>query len=190
MNRKTREIVKDFLNNEHLIPPRFWRGILWLQDDPKLGITRDKQFFWTDITGKHDGNLQNFFRKNRGQWKDYQILDTIKDYQLFFKLDSLTAQEIINCKNIELRSFLMRQFGIERLFQELKGVVEDQEGSSQLIIVNMGKNLDPMKLVKVRDATTKEFYILAVPHALHTCKEAIAWTFGMTPEEYNPIKET
>ncbi|NVM00897.1 MAG: hypothetical protein HWN67_01055 [Candidatus Helarchaeota archaeon] len=190
MKQKTKEIIKDFLNKEHLIPPRLWREILWLQDDRKLGITRDKRFFWIDKTGKHEGNLQNFFRKNKGHWKDHQILERLKDYQLFFKLDTLTAREIINCKNVEIRSLLMRRFGIDKLFRELGGFVEHQDGSSQLIVVNLGKNMDPMKLVKVRDATTKEFYVLAVPHSVHTCKEAIAWTFGLTIEEYNPIKET
>ncbi len=190
MHKKTIEILKEFLNKEHLIPPRIWRGVLWLQDDQKLGITRNKHFFWIDDTGKHEGNLQNFFRKSRGHWEDYQILDALRDYQLFFKLDSLTAREIINCKNVTIRSLLMRQFGVERLFRELGGVVEDQDGRSQLILVNMGKNLAPMKLVKVRDATTNEIYVLPVPHTVHSCRDAIAWTFGMTEDEYNPIKET
>ena len=84
----------------------------------------------------------------------------------------------------------MRQFGVERLFRELGGVVEDEDGSSQLILVNMGKNLIPMKLVKVHDATTREVYVLAVPHTVQSCRDAIAWTFGMTEDEYNPSKET
>jgi len=190
MHQKTKEILKDFLNKEHLIPSRLWRGILWLQDDRKIGITRDSRFFWIDKNGKHEGNLQNFFRKNKGRWKEYQILERLKDYQLFFKLDTLTAREILNCKNIEIRSLLMRRFGIDRLFRELGGFVEHQNGSSQLIVVDLGKSMAPMKLVKVQDATTKEIYVLAVPHTVHTCKEAIAWTFGLTKEEYKPIKET
>jgi hypothetical protein len=32
--------------------------------------------------------------------------------------------------------------------------------------------------------------MLRVPPEVTTCKEALAWTFGMSTEEYNPIKES
>lgn len=33
-------------------------------------------------------------------------------------------------------------------------------------------------------------YWLRVPVHVHTAREAVAWTFGMTPAQYKPIKET
>ncbi|MHA1385408.1 MAG: DUF6745 domain-containing protein [Candidatus Helarchaeota archaeon] len=190
MNKKTKEILKQFLAKQHLIPKRIWRDVLWLQKNEKLGITRDKRFIWNDNKGKHNSNWQNFFRSCKVNWNDHEILDSLVDYQLFFKLNSLTAREVLNCKNMEIRRLLMRAFDTKRLFRELGGIVEHQDGDSQLIIVKLGKNIDIMKIIKVKDSTTGEFYILRVPPAVHTCKEAIAWTFGMTVEEYKPIKET
>ena len=45
-------------------------------------------------------------------------------------------------------------------------------------------------MVKVKDSTTGEIYLLRVPPTMKTCKEAVAWTFGMTAEEYVLEKET
>ncbi len=190
MNKKTKEVLKQFLEKQDLIPSRIWREILWLQENRELGITREGRFHWVDEFGKHEGSWQNFFRKSRGHWNDSEILQRLKDYQLFFKLDKLTAREVLNCKNAEIRSMLLRSFGTERLLRELGGAVEHQEGDSQLIIVQLGKEMEPLKIIKVRDSTIGQFYILRVPPSVHTCKEAIAWTFEMTEEEYDLIKET
>ena len=84
----------------------------------------------------------------------------------------------------------MNQFGIERLFYDLGGKYIHSEGSSQLIRMDLGKSFDPIQIIKVRDSTTKQYYILRVPLTINTCKDAIAWTFGMTADEFNPIKET
>ena len=54
----------------------------------------------------------------------------------------------------------------------------------------MGKHVENIRLVKVRDSTTKRFYLLRVPQTVWTCKQAVAWTFGMEEDDYIPIKET
>ena len=33
-------------------------------------------------------------------------------------------------------------------------------------------------------------YLLRVPPHMKTCKQAVAWTFGLEEIEYNPVKET
>ena len=47
-----------------------------------------------------------------------------------------------------------------------------------------------LRHIRVKDSSTNKYHILSVPNDTRTCKEGIAWTFGMTPSEYNPIKET
>lgn len=39
------------------------------------------------------------------------------------------------------------------------------------------------------DGSLEQHY-LSVPPTIKTAKEAVAWTFGLTPEEYLPLKET
>jgi len=167
MEKRSKELIKKILGNEHLIPFRVWRDVLWLQEDESLGITRDKRFIWRDKIGSHEANWQNFFRKAKQSWKDSQIYHKLQDYLLFLKVDKLTAREILSCRNVEIRTLLLNQFG-----QDLGNITE------------------PIRVIKVRDSTTKKYYILRVPPTVKTCKQAIAWTFGMEEDEYDPIKET
>ena len=46
------------------------------------------------------------------------------------------------------------------------------------------------RYIRVKDTSTGKFYFLSVPIEIRTCKEAIAWTFGLKPSEYCLIKET
>ncbi|MFX1315952.1 MAG: DUF6745 domain-containing protein [Promethearchaeota archaeon] len=190
MEKKTKELIKNILDNEHLIPSRIWRDILWLQDDESLGISRDRRIVWHDKLGDHEANWQNFFRKSKKRWKDNSILKKLQDYLLFLKGDNLTAREVLSCRNVEIRSLLLNQFGHERLISELKGNIIHQDGDSQLINLDLGTFTEPIRVVKVRDSSTKNYYILRVPPSVKTCKEAIAWTFGLEEDEYNLIKET
>lgn len=82
------------------------------------------------------------------------------------------------------------RFGFEKFVMELGRAVINRNGNSELILIKWGIYEDALKLVKVKDPSTGEFYILRVPLSVKTCKEAIAWTFRMSEEDYNLIKET
>ena len=138
MEKKTKELIKILLNNQNLIPTRYWRGFLWLQNNESLGISRNRRFRWKDKFGSHESNWQNFFRKSKGHWDDHEIRERLQDYFLFLKGDKLTAHDVINCRNAAIRSLLLRQFGYERLIKELNAKIVHQDGSSQLIEIDMG----------------------------------------------------
>ena len=64
----------------------------------------------------------------------------------------------------------------------------DRDGTSTLLEYSGGRYT--LKYIRVKDSSTNKYHILSVPNDIRTCTEGIAWTFGMTPSEYNPIKET
>lgn len=190
MQEKTKEMIKYLMDNSDKIRPLFWRDKLWLQEKPAFGIAKSGQLLWKDQEGMQETNWQNFFRKAKIEFDDREIQHNLADYMLLLKGDQLTAQDVVNCRNAVIRAQLLRDFGPERLIAELGGKVIHQEGTSQLIHVNMGKHLEHMRLVKVQDASTGEFYLLRVPPNMKTCKQAIAWTFELEEEEYDPVIET
>jgi hypothetical protein len=54
---------------------------------------------------------------------------------------------------------------------------------------------EPLVVVEVENAThepdgTRKRYFLRVPPAMRTAREAVAWTFGATPDDYQPAVET
>lgn len=192
MDKKTKEMLKKLVNCENLIPRRIWRDILWLQDDERLGIKRNGHFVWKTQKGSQEGVWKTFFVKKfrRRHWNEHQIRTIVQDYLLFAKGDKLTARDIIRCRNAEIRRILLLRFGYEKFVMELGGAVIHRDGDSELILIKWGDYEEGLKVVKVKDPSTGDFYILRVPLSAKTCKEAIAWTFGMSEEEYNLIKET
>jgi hypothetical protein len=192
MDKKTKEMLKELVNCTDLIPRRIWRDILWLQDDERLGIKRNGHFVWKTQKESKEGTWKTFFVKKFGRrrWNEHQIRTIIQDYLLFSKGDTLTARDIISCRNAEIRRLLLRGFGYEKFVMELGGAVIHRDGDSELILIKWGIYEDALKLVKVKDPSTGDFYILRVPLSVKTCKEAIAWTFGMSEEDYDLIKET
>ena len=109
MQKRSKELIKKILENEHLIPFRVWRDVLWLQEDESLGITRDKRFVWRDKIGTHEANWQNFFRKAKQSWKDSQIFHKLQDYLLFLKVDKLIARSVISFKQPKHLEFGINQ---------------------------------------------------------------------------------
>jgi DNA-binding transcriptional ArsR family regulator len=119
-------------------------------------------------------------------------LRVLEDLSLLIKLEegTLKAIEIIRCKNILIRQYLLRRYSYDRFMSELKCKVINKSGDNELIMIPLGKEEEPIMLVKVKDPSTGLTHLLRVPPNVRTCREAIAWTFGMTSEEYNPIVET
>jgi hypothetical protein len=190
MDKKLKEKLKSLVDKEHLIPRRLWRGILWLQEDNCFGIERSGRIHWCDERGKRVGSWKGFFVKKRGPFDERRILNIVKDYLLFLKTDQLKAREILRCSNVEIRRILLSNFGFKKFVEELGGTTIHTDGDSELILLQIRKNEEPLMVVKVQDSTTKEIYILRVPPHVRRCKEAIAWTFSMDESEYNPMIET
>jgi hypothetical protein len=190
MQDKTKDLLKHIMENESKIPSLFWREVLWLQDSPRFGITRKTQLVWRDDSGPHETNWQNFFRKAKIKINDREIERRLFDYILLIKGNDLTAPEIIQCRNAQIRSHLLRDFGPERLVKELGAKVIHQDATSQLLHVTLGHQMEPLRLVKVKDSSTGDYYLLRVPPDMKTCKQAIAWTFNLDEDEYDPIVET
>jgi hypothetical protein len=100
------------------------------------------------------------------------------------------AQEVTKINNATLRREALRIYGFEKFFKEMNTKVIDEKGRNQLLFLKWHKSEEPIKMVKVIDSTTKDVYLIRVPPETKTVKEGVAWTFGLQPEEYNPVKET
>jgi len=108
--------------------------------------------------------------------------------------EPLTFELIEAEQNIEVRRVLIERFGLEKYLREgsVGKIHEDQCG----ILYRMQSQGDePIMVVRVKnstpepDGTIKE-YFLRVPPNMQRARQAVAWTFGLTEEEYQPLVET
>jgi len=192
MENRTKNILQRLRDNASIIPNEVWRDTLWLQEDQKLGFKRNGHFIWRNKKKRQECTWKTFFLKKFHCWDERQIREIVGDYLLFIKerRKKLQARDVMICKNAEIRRMLLTRFGYDKFLREMKGVVVHKDREHELIKINWNKNEEPIKLVRVKDSTTGRFYLLRVPQTAKTCHQAVAWTFGMEPDEYQPLKET
>jgi hypothetical protein len=113
--------------------------------------------------------------------------------------ETLTTIEILAEENAEVRRVMIERFGAARLLREGNAdkldADEDQFGRPrQLLRLPVPGDEDIVMLTMVNstpepDGTYKDYY-LRVPPTMHTCRQAMAWTWGMGAKEYAPVIET
>lgn len=123
----------------------------------------------------------------------HTVCNIISDY--YYLLNAVDHRihrgDIIATRNSEIKSYLLTHYGTMRFFTECGGRLlhHDTIRDAKLYEID-GGNKEKIVMVMVKDSSTDQTYVLRVPPGMRKCKQAIAWTFGMTPEEYNPEKET
>jgi hypothetical protein len=172
-------------------------------DEERFGMTRDGRVIWGFDSGcscpspwsSGDFGDDSYQVK---EWKEFSVTPSesfdagwdeecysnLKDYLLLIEQD-ISAQDILKVKNAEIKRFLIKRVGYENIKEQVKAEVIHKDGTSELM-----KFSDGDQYVKVKDSSTDREYLLYVPNHLKTCKSAIAWTFGLSENEYNPIIET
>jgi hypothetical protein len=111
--------------------------------------------------------------------------------------EAITNEDVLNEHNAEVRRCYQEVLGAERfaaLF-ELVNIHDDVDRKGNLQVLYRTKYIDDLakshiQFAKVICPTTNRTYFLCVPPHLKTIWEAVAWTFGKTPEDYHPDTET
>jgi len=172
----------------------FHRGLIRVREDLITKKKRAGGNFWQRTKWK-DYKYSTFFTgpyRQLSRATHRALVIPLRDYLLIIKLaeGNLQAREILNCNNQEIRRYLIENYGFEKFVRGVGGRTLHKDGESQLIRISATKLSEPIVVVKVKDASTDKTYLLRVPPTTKTCKAGIAWTFGLTEEEWNPVKET
>jgi hypothetical protein len=126
----------------------------------------------------------------------------VKTFNQFLTGKECKPGKIFKLRNAEQRIALMQHFGFESVFDHIHNkrlinrdncvsAVTGKRVSCELYDCEL-PGLDWIRLLKLEDHTTHKPVILTVPvgEGTDNCRKAIAWTFGMTEEEYAPLVET
>ena len=105
--------------------------------------------------------------------------------------EEITPAKILDQENAEVQRVMIERFGGDDRFvaeSGLQPVQKDKYG--ELYRVEFKNGDEPLVMVHVIDASTERSYWLGVPANMQTAHQAVAWTFGLTPSEYDPLVET
>jgi len=110
------------------------------------------------------------------------------------ELATLTVQRIQAEDNAELRRVMLEHFGFERYLRESGATKQHADDYGTLWRVDIPGD-EPLVMVEVINATaepdgTWRTYFLRVPPDTSTAREGVAWTFGLSEQEYSPTQQT
>ena len=116
------------------------------------------------------------------------------DARIIEEPDSISIDEIDAMRNAELRRVLVERYGEARYLQD-SGAEEMQQDDFGTLYKKEIEGDEALVMVKVvnsspePDGTFKD-YFLRVPPDVETAQQAVAWTFGIDPDDYAPLRET
>ena len=101
------------------------------------------------------------------------------------------AKYILSYPNVTIRSHMIKEYGVEKIIQELGGKSIDKTDTYELLrfpLPVIDRNVDDkyMQVLKMRCPSTQVWYALRVPPDCENIKEALNWTYG---EELNDIRD-
>ena len=109
-------------------------------------------------------------------------------------IEEITVEQIEKEANVEVRRILIQQYGMARYLEDsgARKIDEDEYG------VLYRKTLphdEPVVVVRVVNPTpepdgTNKFYFLRVPPYITSARSAVAWTFEMSEQDYQPAKQS
>jgi len=96
--------------------------------------------------------------------------------------------------NVEVRRVLIERFGLDNYLRAGHAIKVHKDSFGTLYKMNL-RGDEPILVVHVVNSTpepdgTYNQYFLRVPPMMVRAKQAVAWTFGLSEEEYEPLVET
>jgi len=108
--------------------------------------------------------------------------------------NSVSVQAIQSEKNVEIRTVMIEKYGESKFLMDSGAKIFHEDEFGTLYKKDVDDQFT-LAMVKVTNSTenpdgTKTTYFLRVPDDVATAKEAVAWTFGLRPDDYNPLAES
>lgn len=116
------------------------------------------------------------------------------DKQIIDAPETLTVEQIQKESNVEVRRVMIERYGQAKYLRDSNAIVVNMDEIGILYDLPL-PNDESLRMVRVLNSTpepdgTQKEYMLRVPPTMQTPKEAIAWSFRLKAEEYDPAIET
>ncbi len=144
---------------------------------------------WLDIAGTAITALPDQMRDTRLRWRGVRI-----DQRVAFQPESLTAIEILQERNAELRRVKIERMGALEFARQANAQVLDEDrdrgGQRRLLWIALPED-EPLVGLNCCCPSTGREYLLRVPPQMLSCHQAAAWIAGFDdPSDYHPDHET
>jgi hypothetical protein len=130
----------------------------------------------------------------RDEYKIYALHGVPVSADIVERPHDLSVEKINSERNVELRRVLIDRYGVANYLKDTGAGVMDRSERGTLYLKQLPSD-EALAIVRVKNSTpepdgTYKEYFLRVPPTCRTAQEAIAWTFGLGKDEYDPAVET
>ncbi|MCB1606131.1 MAG: hypothetical protein KDI71_04010 [Xanthomonadales bacterium] len=144
---------------------------------------------WLDLAATAITALPAQMGDTRLRWRGVRI-----DQRVAFQPESLTASEILQERNAELRRVKIERMGALEFAQQANAQVLDEDrdpgGPRRLLRIDLQED-EPLVGLNCRCPSTGREYLLRVPPQMKSCHQAAAWIAGFDdPSDYHPDHES
>jgi hypothetical protein len=144
---------------------------------------------WLDLANTQISWLPASARGAQIRWRGVPV-----DARIAFQPETITASEVLDQSNAELRRVLLERMGYDAFLNQAHAQTldcdQDKGGERRLLKVDLAGD-EPLVCVSVLCPSTGRQYLIRVPPAMRTCRQAVAWIAGFdNPNDYRPLVET
>ncbi len=144
---------------------------------------------WVDLAGSAVRALPASLRGVRLRWRGVLV-----DERVVFQPETITVDEVLGERNVEVRRVMMECMGYDRFLAEARATVLDQDrdpgGARRLLRVPIPRDEDLVCLAVTCPSTGRD-YMLRVPPTMRSCRQAAAWIAGFDDADaFAPLAET
>jgi hypothetical protein len=126
------------------------------------------------------------------------------DFKIFCWHGSRVPESAITCDtnlgtidsevNVEIKRVLIERYGAQQFLLDTGAEIRQHDKFGSLYVKEVWGD-EPIVMVHITNSTAEpdgqfRSYFLRVPPTVATAREAVAWTFGMSADEYDPLIET
>lgn len=164
------ETVQDFIKD--------YQPFLKLRRDAALNIAQ------------RDNSILSVLPRNQREWYDIPRDEVGRQLALIVKGQAgvLTAEEILELDNQEIRRDAIEHFGADNFINTLNPTARDATEEGILYVIH--RVPEDYAFLHVKDPSTERWYVLRVDPAHRTVRAARASTFGLSETDFVLAQET
>lgn len=187
LDENAQELLKNYLRvKKSFIEFEPYKNLCLVCEAPQSFLLNQRHFLHND-----NGPAITF----RDGYKVFSLNGVTVSPKLLEQPESITIEEITRETNVELRRIMIQRYGVERYTEDSGAKIIDSDQYGTLYKKEQQSD-EPIVIVKVINATPEpdgsgpKQYFLRVPPHIVTAKEAVAWTFNMSDQEYQPSEQS
>jgi hypothetical protein len=167
----------------------FAAGLFFFRIAPEevVCVPRPALWFVDRRLHREEGAAIDWATERYFYWRGIEVPDWIID-----RPGDITAAAIGKEANAEIRRCMLERFGFGRYLRESGGslIAQDRHGKLWLTSLDRQGHAQSETVLEVQNGTrepdgTYRQYFLSVPADMRSATEAVAWTYGLSPEQYD-----